>query len=239
MRKLIAAVLFLCLGSACASQVLIPPEERGAIERDLSGSNREKHLRLSYYVTPFFGDEGKRLLTPVPPDEVRLLNEPNGSPVSPGAVQKILPAGTKVRITKIEFPTSFVMAERILYTPRHQPWVYLQADGEPKEKPLILVLRPKIRNQKEFMAELERYLSNTDLSELFSSWSDTVRDAVKSKMAIADMPAEALEMAWGYPERKKIALEETGRSETWIYADGKKTAVLIDGRVNRLEGSTR
>ena len=82
-------------------------------------------------------------------------------------------------------------------------------------------------------------MSRTDLSELLSTWSDPIRDAVKTKMAVADMPGEALEMAWGYPERKKVTLEETGRTETWFYADGKKSAVLIDGRVNRLEGATR
>ncbi|MFZ5471882.1 MAG: hypothetical protein ACOZIN_20825 [Myxococcota bacterium] len=234
MRSLItAAFLALC---GCASHALIPTEQRGALERDLTGKNRDKYLRLSYYVTPFFGDASKRLLTPVPPGEVRLLNHPNGDPVNPGKVEKILPAGTRARITKVEFPTAWVIAERVVYTPRTQPWVYLEVEGHPQEVPLVLVLRPHIKDEQEFLAELERYLAHEDLAPLLAGWTEAVREAIRGKSATLDMPAEALEMAWGYPERKRIRFEESVKNEEWAYPGGKRTAYLTEGRVVRLAG---
>jgi len=61
--------------------VFIPTEERTRLERDLTGKDRERFLRLSYYVTPFFGDATKRLLTAVPPDEVRIALQLSVDPV--------------------------------------------------------------------------------------------------------------------------------------------------------------
>jgi hypothetical protein len=45
------------------------------------------------------------------------------------------------------------------------------------------------------------------------------------------MPAEALEMAWGYPERRVLAFEGDKKKETWIWAGEQRQAVLLDGRV--------
>lgn len=234
MRALLAGTAALALCS-CTSHVLIPTEQRGELERTLPSEEARYFLRLSYYVTPFFGDASKRLLTAVPPDEVRLLNHPNGSPVNPGAVEQIVPAGAKARITKVEFPTAWVMAERVLYTPRTQPWIYLEVEGAPKDRPLILVLRPQIKSDREFNTELERYLSREPLEPRTSDWTETTRQNVNAKKAEIDMPADALEMAWGYPERKKIRFEGSVRREEWIYADAKRVAHLADGRVVKLE----
>src|SRR5262245_7045834 len=74
---------FLAAGLAlgCATYTRLPLEDRGSLERDLTGTHSEKYLRLSYYVTPFFGDASKKLLTPLPPEEVRLLRQPTGAPI--------------------------------------------------------------------------------------------------------------------------------------------------------------
>ncbi len=229
----------LMLASGCATYTRLPQEDRLSLQRDLTGKHSEKFLRLSYYVTPFFGDASKRLLTPVPPEQVRLLNQPSGTPINPGPVEKILPAGTRVRILKVEFPTAWVTAERILYTPRTQPWIYLEAAGSAEILPLILVLRPGIDSNEEFVAELERYLSNLDPAPILARWSETVRQAVRTKTAIVDMPAEALEMAWGYPDLKRISFFDSVKNEQWTYPDGQRVAFLADGRVARLEAGKK
>lgn len=233
-RILIASVLALTLG-ACASHTKLPPDDRARLERELTGKDSAKFLKLSYFVTPFFGDGTKKLLSHVPPDEVRLLNHPDGSPVNPGAVEKVLPAGRKVRVAKVEFPTSWVVTERIPYSPRTQPWVYLQVSEEPNTQPFILVLRPGIKTHDEFVAELGRYLSDQDPSRLMDAWSDSVREAVKKKSAITDMPAEALEMAWGYPELIKREHDGDKKNEIWVYPGRKRIAHLTDGRLVRTE----
>jgi hypothetical protein len=190
-------------------------------------------LKLSYFVQPFFGDASKKLLSPVPPEEVRLLESTDGKPINPGPTEEILPAGTSIRIRKIEFPTAWVMAERVVYTPRTQPWVYVDVDGKPRTHPYILVLRPQIKSKQEFYAELERYVTAQDPSQVLAQWPEFVREAVRTKTAVEGMPAEALEMAWGYPEVRRMTYENSSQREEWIYAEGKRRAWVAEGRLEQ------
>jgi hypothetical protein len=233
---LLVLVVSAATTAGCASFTQLAPQERSAIERELTGPESQKFLKLSYYVTPFFGDASKKLLTHVPPEEVRLLNHPNGEPVNPGPVQKVLPAGRRVRITKVEFPTSWAVTERVLYTPRSQPWIYLEVADEPRTHPFILVLRSKIQSQDEFLAEVGRFLSDRDPQPLLEGFSDSVREGIRKKAAVTDMPAEALEMAWGYPELKRI--DAPNRKEMWVYPGRRRIAYLVDGRLERTEAGT-
>ncbi len=234
MRRAIgAAALGLWLGG-CASHVLIPPAERADIERELSGPARDQFLRVSYFVTPFFGDASRRLLTPYPPEEVRLLNDTRGSPINPGEVEQILPAGTRVRIRAVEFPTGLVVAERVLYSPRTQPWVSVEASGD-KGAPLTLVLRPQIKDRPEFEAELSRYLTPRDPKAQLEAFSEPLQVAIREKKWLPEMPAEALMLSFGEPERKKVRFEIGRRQEQWIYPGGRRVAHLNDGRLDRVE----
>ena len=52
-----------------------------------------------------------------------------------------------------------------------------------------------------------------------------------------EMPAEALEMAWGYPEVKKLSFEGQSRKELWRWPGGTRTATLVDGRVTEFTGA--
>jgi len=232
--------LALALGAGgCASQTLLTIEERSAIERDLTGPDADRFLRLSFYATPFFGDATKRLLTPVPPEEVRMLEYPDGTPVNPGGIEATFPMGTRVRIRKVEFPTSWAMTERVLYTPRAQPWVFVEAAGDADPRPLIVVLRPGIKTQGEFRSEVERFLLSRDPAPPAIGFSPIVRAAIREKRALLDMTAEALEMAWGYPEIKKRTYDNSVLREDWIYPGGGRVAHLADGRVVALDGGKR
>src|SRR5438132_7413089 len=125
---MVRPVLCLFVLSACAStQVIVPPEQRAALKRELEG--QERYLKLSFYVTPFFGDATKRLLTPVPPDQVRLLEQTDGTPINPGPVEATFAAGTLVRIKSVDFPTLLAQTERVAVTPRTQPWVIVDVAG--------------------------------------------------------------------------------------------------------------
>ncbi|MBL8918501.1 MAG: hypothetical protein JNJ54_06540 [Myxococcaceae bacterium] len=227
---LLATVL---LGGCATSQVFVPPEQASALQRTYAGD--ERFLKLSFHATPFFGDATKKLLSPISPDQLRLLTNPDGSPVNPGPSERIFPPGTPVRILKLEFPTSWAMSERVLYTPRSLAWVYLDVANTPKQSPpSILVLRPGLKDENEVRSEIDRYLSKENPKAVLDGFSEAVRAAVLEKKAVPDMSAEALEMAWGYPERKKYELEGSAKKETWFYADGRKQVVLLDGKVTEL-----
>lgn len=231
MRALLAALL---LTGCATSQVFVPPDQAATLQRTLSGE--ERFLKLAFHATPFFGDATKKLLSPVAPEQVRLLTNPDGSPISPGPSERVLAPGTAVRILKVEFPTAYAMSERVLFTPRSLAWVYLDVAGTPKQSPpFILVLRPGLKDENEVKTELDRYLSRESPRAVLDAFSDAVKAAVLEKKALVDMPADALEMAWGYPERKKFELDGATKVETWFYADGKRQAVLRDGKVTELK----
>lgn len=219
------------LAAGCASYTALSQEDRGRVEHDYARSDRPQFLKLSYFVTPFFGDPAKTLLTAVPPEEVRLLETPSGEPINPGDVKTVLPAGTPVIIDKIEFPTSMAVTERIVYTPRTQPWVYLRVPGASNAAPLILVLRHGMKSEEEVRAELSRYLTETDPAPQLAQWSKSIQEAIARKHAVVDMSAQALEMAWGYPERIQRTFEDEGRKEIWRYPGGQRSAQLLDDRV--------
>lgn len=233
----IAALCLLVLTGCATAQVAIPPTQVADLERSLNGDQR--FLRVSMFLTPFFGDATKRLLTPVAPELVRLLEGPDGQPISPGPVERTLPAGTAVRILEVEFPTAWVMTERVLYTPRSLVWVWVEVAGTPRNSPpAVLVLRPGLHSDREFLAELERHLTREALSGRLEGFSEGVREAIRTKTAVLEMPAEALEMAWGFPDSKKLELVETQRKETWRWGDGARTATLIDGRLTAFTGAS-
>ena len=234
MKWLALAALALC--GCVTAQVSVPPTEVADLERRLTGE--ERFLRVSLYQTPFFGDSTRKLLTAVPPGLVRLLDDTKGKPIDPGPVEKVFPAGTAVRIRKVEFPSALTMTERMLYTPRSLVWVFVEVAGAPKGTPTVLVLRPGLQTRAQFDTELDRYLSREAQTKRLEGFTEAVREAIRTKTAIAEMPAEALEMAWGYPESKRVELEGAQRKETWRWADGARTAELIDGRAQRFTGAS-
>ena len=217
--------------ASCAHYTSLSAEDREGLQRELTREEADRFLRLSYYVTPFFGDSSKRLLTPTPPGELHLVND-SGQRVRPGGIERVLPAGTTVRVLKVEFPTAWTVAHRPVETPRSLPWVYLQTSPNPSSTPLILLLPSRIDSVDIFKAELDLYASVSDPSASLSRWSEPIREAVRTKNAIPDMPDDALEMAWGYPERKRVSYEGSTRNEEWIYSGGARVAYLVDSRLS-------
>ena len=232
MTRTALLTLGLMLAGCATSQPMVPPEQRAALKRTLEGQDR--YLKLSFYATPFFGDATRRLLTPVPPEQVRLLEQPDGTPIVPGPVETVFPAGTVVRIKALDFPTAIAQTERVLMTPRTQTWVTVDIAGTPKNAPpYVLVLRPMIKDDRELDAEVDRWLSREDPKTRLSAFSDVIQNAIAGKKIVLDMPADALEMAWGYPDRRVIALEGEKKKETWVWP-GEKQVVLLDGKVSEL-----
>ncbi|TQF09450.1 hypothetical protein FJV41_44520 [Myxococcus llanfairpwllgwyngyllgogerychwyrndrobwllllantysiliogogogochensis] len=219
----------------CGNYTRMAPEARTSLQRTLTGPDAEQYLRVSGNVIPFFGDGSKRLLTPYAPDDVRFLDDSNGKPINPGAVERTLPVGTKLRITKVEFPTAWVVAERVLYTPRTWPWVYLAEEGKPDAPPLVLVLPPNLEQPNDFRAEVEKYLSAQNPKSQLEALAPPVRDAVREKRLVANMSADAVRMAWGPPELVRRTLEGTAKNEEWTYPGGRRKAFITDGRLARAE----
>jgi hypothetical protein len=186
-------------------------------------------------VGPFFADAGRRLMSPVFMEDLRLIEEPRGKSLQPPASDKVLAAGTRVRIDRIEFPTVLIAERRPRGTPRFNSWVYLEAEGDPADRPIVLPLPMALRSYDEVVAEMERYFSVESLDTVLESFPESIRRAIAEKRVVEKMDPIAATMAWGYPEKRTIVINDTGRDETWTYASGARRILFTAGRVTKIE----
>ncbi len=229
-----ARLLSVALFCSCATaQYSVSPQVSADVARKLTGSDR--YARISFFVTPFFGDNTKLFLSPSDPQTIDLVNRPDGTAISPGAPIRIVEAGTPIRVEKVEFPSSRVMSERVLTTPRTLVWIYVSVAGSPNEAPShVLVLRPNLSSEAALYSEIERYLSETTLNAHLAEMSAAERKSISNKTANEGIGREALEMALGYPDQKTLTLEGEKQREVWRWGLGKnsKSVKLTDGLVS-------
>lgn len=225
----IAVVAFAAL-TGCASATRLPEADRLSLPKAFEG--KLYYLRSSLNVMPFFADDSKRLVSPLPADSILLLQDSQGAPISPGAVESVLPMGSKVRVEKVELPTGLVVARRPLYTPRESPWVYLSLAGKPHGRPFVAVLRPGIASREEMLAALKDILSEDEPSLWLKNVAPEIRRAIEEKRLVAGMDADCVALAWGRPERIRHEVEAGVRVETWTWQLGKRTATLRDGKLS-------
>ncbi|HSN92847.1 MAG TPA: hypothetical protein VLS93_16570 [Anaeromyxobacteraceae bacterium] len=222
-----ALVLPLLLLAACAPALQLSDADRERAAAELSG--KSLFLRVAVNAAPFFGDRSRVFLTDQPLAEVDLLLTPGGGRIDPPAAERILPPGTPVRVGAVEFPTGWVIAGRVVMTPRYHPWVLLQVTGD--ERPHVIVLSQTAATFEDVRAEVDRLLGPDDPTALLKSLPAEQRDAILRKEPLEGMDSRALEMAWGQPERKRI--DRPARTEEWTWPGGKRRAFLEDGRLVR------
>ena len=94
-----------------------------------------------------------------------------------------------------------------------------------------------LKSDQDFLAELERHLSREDQANDWRVSAERIQEAIRTKDALLEMPTEVLEMAWGFPESKRIELVGTQRKESWRWAEGMRTATVVDGRLTAFTGA--
>ena len=226
MRRL-ASVLALALLAACTPRAVIPDAERQKVQTELGGQTR--WLRVAAYVAPFWEDNSKLLLSDEPLGGLDLVERPDGTPVAPPTAERILPPGTALKVREVEFATSWIIAKRVIMTPRYHPWVLLDAPGE--RRSYVIVLSQTAASADEVRTELDRLLSTDDPSSLYLSLPVEQRDAISRKELLDGMSPRAVEMAWGFPERRRI--DRPAATEEWIWPDGKRKAFFQEERLQR------
>jgi hypothetical protein len=229
MRRILSLAAALLALAACTPRASIPDAERSRVFRELSGQQR--YLRVAAYVAPFWGDRSKLLLTDQTPADLHLIETAAGVPIPPPAPDRVLAPGTPLRVREVEFPTGWLIAKRVVMTPRYSPWVYVDLAGE--ARPLVIVLTQTVASFDDVRAELEQILSVDDPSSSFRALPQEHRDAILKKEVAEGMSPRALEMAWGLPERKRI--DRPAGTEEWSWAGGKRRAFLENERVVRWE----
>ncbi len=229
MRRALAFAALLLPLSACFPRAAIPDAERERLSREVAGQQR--YLRVAAYAGPLWGDSAKVFLSDQPPGEVDLVESAGHTPIPPPAAERVLLPGTPVRLRQVEFPTGWLIAQRVVMTPRYHPWAYLDVGGD--ARPHVIVLSQTAASSEEIRGELERLLTADDPSPFLSSLPPEQRDAILRKEPLEGMGARALEMAWGLPERKRI--DRPAGTEEWSWPGGKRRAFLRDERLERFE----
>ena len=229
-RALLLALLPASLvWASCYPRASVPDTERTLASRELEGQRRTTKVAL--HVGPFFGDGSKLLASDQPFEELDLLQTTDQEPIRPPRAERILPPGTPVRVEKVEFPTGWLIAKRVVMTPRYHPWVYLSLAGE--QRPLVLVLPQTLATAEDVRVELERTLGMGDTAAAYLALPDAQRAAVAKKQLLEGMAPQAVEMAWGYPEKKII--DRPARTEAWTWPGERRRAFLENDKVLRWE----
>jgi hypothetical protein len=228
MRRAIS-LLVLALLAACTPRAVIPDAERQRVQTEQNGQAR--WLRVAAYVAPFWEDHSKVLLSDAPLADLDLVEQPDGTPVRPPPAERILLPGTPLKIREVEFPTSWIIAKRVVMTPRYHPWVFLDGPGD--KRTYVIVLSQTAASADAVRSELDRLLSTDDPSSLFLALPVDQRDAIGRKELIEGMSPRAVEMAWGLPERRRI--DRPAATEEWVWPDGKRKAYFQEERLQRWE----
>jgi hypothetical protein len=227
MRRLAAAVLAVL--SACVPPSQLTPEGREKVTQQLARQSR--YLRVSVYVAPFFGDGSRLLVTDRPVSELRLLETPEGNPITPPAPTRILPPGTPVFVDGIQFPTGTIPWSRPLTTPRYNPWLLVTVEGLPK--PAVLVLAADSARPEDVIAEVGRVVGSDDPTNVYRALPDAYREAIREKKVVDGMNREAVAMAWGFPD--KIVMDRPARTEEWSWNASPRKASFLDDRLVRAD----
>lgn len=223
---LLAALLAL---SACAPRAVIPDAERDRVRRELTGEQR--WLRAATFAAPLWGDAKKVLLSDQPLGELDLVQTAGGTPIPPPAAERILPPGTAVRISDVEFPTGWIIARRVVMSPRYHPWVLVEVPGDARAH--VVVLSQTAATWDDVRGELDRILTKDDPSSALAALPEEQRAAVLRKALVEGMSPRAVEMAWGLPERKRV--DRPAGTEEWSWPGGKRRAFFQEERLLRWE----
>lgn len=223
------------VASGCANYSIIPDEARTRINEAHEGELL--YVKQSLYAGRFYDDDRYRLVHPRRFEELTYLLNAEGEPIPPPPADEIIPAGTRVRIERIEWPDGDAVFRRPLYTPRYTTWIYLRvARGTGSEVTMerserhVLLLPGGIDDEGTFNAWFQAALSPKDPTPWLRTLGDVQRIAIAQKKPAKGMTYEALTSALGFPDRISQRQQDGVAVEvgTW----GSMSVTLLDGIVD-------
>ncbi|MDP2340392.1 MAG: hypothetical protein Q8O67_05505 [Deltaproteobacteria bacterium] len=233
---LLSLSLVVALVGSCASYTVVPEAARAAIDEEHAGELL--YLKQSMYAGRFYDDDRFRLLHPRRFEELTYLLTAEGDPIAPPPAEEIIPAGTRVRVEKIEWPDGDAVFRRPLYTPRYTTWVFLRVARErgsettiERSERHILLLPAGIGDQETFNQWFTASLSTEDNNPALLALPEAQQHGVEQKKPTAGMSYDTLTSALGFPDR--LAREERDGHTVEVAVYGATSVVLKDGVVDR------
>lgn len=233
------------LAVGCPSYTQIPEGTQQRIQEIRDG--QLLWLKQSMYAGGFWDDDRYRLLSPRPFDEIGYLRTPEGERLTPPPADSVVPAGTRVRVERVAFPTGDQVFRRPLYTPRYTTWVFLRVAKTRGDTPFehqkrhVLLLPAYLNDEESFDRWFGAALDEVDPNPWIRSLPSEQRLGIEQKRAIVGMDYDALTAALGFPDqltRKRV--DKDGGEETMEVAIyGATSVVLEDGVVIRVDDPKR
>jgi hypothetical protein len=241
LRALPCLVVVALSAAACPTYTVIPDADRAAIEDTHTGELL--FLKQSMYVGQFYDDDRFRLVHPRRFEELTYLQTAEGDAIPPPPAEGIIPAGTRVRVERIEFPTGDAVFRRPLYTPRYTTWILLRVARErgpevtvERAQRHVLLIPAGIADEETFDSWFGASLTTEDPNPWLLSLPEPQRNAILQKQATLGMDYQALTAAWGFPDQLARKDEGQGSVEGAVY--GARSVVLKDGIIVRISDPT-
>ena len=236
LTSILVVVIAIVVGIAggCANYSVIPDDARARLNEAHEGELL--YVKQSLYAGRFYDDDRYRLVHPRRFEELTYLLNAEGEAIAPPPADEIIPAGTRVRIERIEWPEGDAVFRRPLYTPRYTTWIFLRvARGTGSEVTMernerhVLLLPGGIDDEGMFNSWFQAALSSTDPTPWLRTLNDAQRVAIAQKKPAKGMTYEALTSALGFPDRISQRQQDGAAVEvgTW----GALSVVLRDGLV--------
>ncbi|MFH1811723.1 MAG: hypothetical protein ABIJ09_23490 [Pseudomonadota bacterium] len=232
----VASIALAGLLAACPSRTRLEGADMDALRESYQGQTF--YLRQSLYHGRFYDDDHRRLVDAHAFKDLKLMTAPDGEIIIPPPPDGILPAGTRVEVLDVEFPTSGAIVKRPLFTPRYNVWVTLKVGRvsgdlalfKPEEH--VWVLPTTVRSMDAIRASLEALLSAEPLDPWLARRSEAARLAIFEKRAEQGLSTEELTAALGLPETLHRSFEGEQRIERALF--GGTEVTLVDGVVTEI-----
>lgn len=216
--------------ASCAGVPLMPAGMRDSVNARFEGGFYT--LKQSVYFGPFYDDPTLQLMDPRPFHALRYLTLPGGKAISPGASVGIYPAGTRVRVEKVEMPSLGTMVARPNLSPRYNGWVVVRvnrfdvASNGFVDGRHVVVVPLGISDGDELTAWIMEILGDdVETKAWLDQRSPEVRAAIAAKQARVGMLYEELVAALGKPDSVATDAVPEGKRDVAHYGDLDVTLV--------------
>lgn len=236
------STLFLCLFPlGCINHIKIPDSAQKHINKEVLQTTL--WLKQSLYSGQFYDDNRYQLLYPRPFEELKYVKTVDGDFILPPAAKEIIPAGSKVIISKIEWPSAGVIFNRPILSPRNWPWVYLRVarDRGPvttlRDQTYIMILPENITDEASFNHWKNTYFAKQDPNEWLLSYDKKILSGILHKKPIMGMDYQALTATLGQPNHlKKELITEDGQKITKEIATYEAVVIILEnGLITKIE----
>lgn len=236
LRQSLALALWLVLLTACPTRARL---DAGSM-KDFKAAyvSNTYYLRQSVYFGAFYDDTRRFLLDAKNFKDLRLMTAPDGDLIIPAPAQGIIPAGTKVQVLAVDFPTSAAIFKRPLFTPRYNTWLVLKVarfKGDAnlfREGEFIYVLPTTARSPEALQSTLQALLSSESMDPWLQQRSQEVRLAIFEKRAQQGLSFDELVAALGLPEKMHRAKD--GEHQLVTARFGSTEVLLVDDRATEI-----